>query len=67
MSIAKTSRLSYHSISAWPTAKHADLENSGSGNMAALMFVYRYTLIIGGSIRGNGRYFGYRYHTKSEN
>jgi hypothetical protein len=35
--------------------------------MAALIFVYRYTLIIGGSIRGNGCYFGYRYHTKSEN
>lgn len=66
-SIAKTSRLLYHSISTWPIAKHADLENSGSGNMAALMFVYRYILIIGGSIRGNGCCFGYRYHTRSEN
>lgn len=67
MSIVKTSRISYHSISAWPTTKHVDLENSGGGNMAALMFVYRYTSIIGGSIRRNGCYFGYRYHIKSEN
>ena len=64
-SIAKPSRLSYHSISAWPKAKHADLANSGSGNMAALMFVYRYILIIGRSIQVNGCCFGCRYHIKS--
>lgn len=47
MSIVKTSRLSYHSISPLRKAKHADLESLRSGNTAALMFVYRYTLIIG--------------------
>ncbi|ELR06462.1 hypothetical protein GMDG_07987 [Pseudogymnoascus destructans 20631-21] len=65
-SIAKTSRLSYHSISPLRKAKHADLEISRSGNTAASMFVYRYTLIIGGSIQGNGCYFGYRCPTKLE-
>jgi hypothetical protein len=66
MSIAKTLRLLSYSISAWPTAKHADLENLRSENTAALMFIYRYTLIIGGGIQGNGCYFGYHSPTKSE-
>ena len=66
MSIVKTSRLSYHSISPLRKAKYADLESLRSGNTAALMFVYRYTLIIGGSIQGNGCFFGYRCPTKLE-